>query len=70
MIIYSNILKKHINYVFKVLKCLNKRSLYFKLKKCEFYQKEINFLEFVVKRHKVRIDFKKLQVMKKIKIIY
>jgi len=37
IIIYLNILKEHINYVFKVLECLNKRNLHLKLKKCEFH---------------------------------
>ncbi len=37
IIIYSNILKKHVNYIFKVLKCLDKRNLHFKSKKCEFH---------------------------------
>jgi len=64
IIIYSNILKKYINYVFKVLKCLNKRNLHLKSKKCEFYRKKVNFLEFIVKRHKVRINFEKLQAIK------
>ncbi len=63
IIIYSNILKKHINYVFKILKCLNKRNLYLKLKKCEFHRKEVNFLEFVVKRHEIRMNFEKLRTI-------
>jgi len=62
--IYLNILKEHINHVFKVLKCLNKRNLHFKLKKCEFHQKEVNFLEFLVKQHKIRMNLKKLQTIK------
>ncbi len=37
IIIYSKFLEKHVSYIFKVLKCLNKRNLYFKLKKCEFH---------------------------------
>jgi len=37
IIIYSNILKEHVNYIFKILKYLNKRNLHFKLKKCEFH---------------------------------
>jgi hypothetical protein len=37
IIIYSNILKKHIDYIFKVLKYLNKRNLHLKSKKYEFY---------------------------------
>jgi len=64
IIIYSKILKEHISYVFKVLKYLNIKNLHLKLKKCEFYQKKVNFFEFVVKQHKVRINFKKLQAIK------
>ncbi len=52
------------NYVFKVLKYINKRNLYFKSKKCEFYRKEVDFLEFVVERHKVRMNLEKLQAIK------
>jgi hypothetical protein len=37
IIIYSNILKEHINYVFKVLECLDRRNLHLKLEKCEFH---------------------------------
>jgi len=64
IIIYSNILKEHVNYIFKVLEYLDKRNLHFKLKKCEFYQKEINFLKFFVKQYKIRINLKKLRVIK------
>ncbi len=68
IIIYSKILKKYISYVFKVLKYLNIKNLHFKSKKCEFYQEKVNFLEFVVEQYKVRIDFKKLQTIKKLKL--
>ncbi len=64
IMIYLNIFKKHINYVFKVLKCLDKRNLHLKSKKCEFHQKEINFLRFVVERHKIRMNLKKLRTIK------
>jgi len=64
IIIYLKILKEHVNYIFKVLEYLNKRNLYFKSKKCEFYRKKINFLKFVVKRHKVCINLTKLQTIK------
>ncbi len=37
IIIYLKFLKKHISYVFKVLKCLDIKNLYLKLKKCEFH---------------------------------
>jgi len=64
IIIYSNILKEHINHVFKVLKCLDKKNLHLKLKKCEFHQKEVDFLEFVVERHEVCMNLEKLQTIK------
>ncbi len=64
IIIYLNILKKHISYVFKILKCLNKRNLHFRSKKCEFHRKEIDFFKFVVERHEIRINLKKLRVIK------
>jgi hypothetical protein len=64
IIIYLNILKEHVNHVFKILEYLNRRNLHLKLKKCEFHQKEVNFLKFVVKRHEVRMNFKKLQAIK------
>jgi len=63
--IYSKILKEHISYVFKVLKCLNRKNLHLKLKKCEFHQKEVDFLEFIVKRHEIRMNLEKLQTIKK-----
>ncbi len=37
IIIYLKNLKKHVNYIFKVLKCLNIKNLHFKSKKCEFH---------------------------------
>ncbi len=64
IMIYSKILKEHVSHVSKVLKCLNRRNLHLKLKKCEFHQEEIDFLKFVVKRHEVRMNPKKLQAVK------
>ncbi len=37
IMIYLNILKEHVNHIFKILKCLNKRNLHLKLKKYEFH---------------------------------
>ena len=65
IIIYSKILKEHVSYVFKILKYLNIKNLYLKLKKCEFYRKKVNFFEFVVEQYKIYINLKKLQTIKK-----
>jgi len=64
IMIYSKILKEHVSHVFKVLECLNKRYLHLKSKKCEFYREEVDFLEFVVERHEVRMNLEKLRVIK------
>ncbi len=65
IIIYLKILKKYISYIFKVLKCLNIKNLYFKSEKCKFYRKKIDFLEFVVKQYKIYINSEKLQTVRK-----
>jgi len=62
--IYSKILKEHVSHVSKVLECLNTRNLHLKPKKCEFHREEVDFLEFVVERHGVRMDPKKLRAIK------
>jgi len=64
IMIYSKILKEHVSHVFKVLECLDKRNLHLKSKKCEFHRKKIDFLKFVVKRHEVRMNLKKLRAIK------
>ena len=50
------------------MKYLNKRNLYFKLEKYKFYRKKVDFLKFVVKQYKVRINLKKLQAIKEQKL--
>ncbi len=52
------------NYIFKILKYLNKRNLHLKSKKCEFHRKKVDFLEFVVEQHEVRMNLKKLRTIK------
>ncbi len=64
IMIYSKTLKEHVSHVSKVLECLNMRNLHLKSKKCEFHQKKVDFLEFVVERHEVRMDPKKLRAVK------
>jgi len=48
IMIYSITLKEHVQHVFQILKCLNKRDLRLKPEKCEFHREEVDFLEFVV----------------------
>jgi len=62
--IYLITLKKHVQHVFQVLECLNERDLRLKSKKCEFHREEVNFLEFVVERHEIRMNLKKIKAVK------
>ncbi len=64
IMIYLNILKKHISHISKILKCLNRRNLHLKPKKCEFHWEKVDFLEFVVERHEVRMNLEKLRAIK------
>jgi hypothetical protein len=64
IMIYSITLKKHVQHVSQVLKCLNKRDLRLKSKKCEFHREEVDFLEFVVKRHEIRMNPEKIKAVK------
>lgn len=65
ILIYSKTLKKHVEHVSKVLKCLKKRDLRLKSSKCEFHKKDVDYLNFVIDQKEVRIDSNKIKVVKK-----
>ncbi len=64
IMIYLITLKKHVQHVSQILKCLNERNLRLKSKKCEFHREEVDFLEFVVERHEIRMNPKKIKAVK------
>ncbi len=64
IMIYSTTLKKHVQHVSQILKCLNERNLRLKSKKCEFHREKVNFLEFVVERHEIRMNSEKIKAVK------
>jgi hypothetical protein len=64
IMIYSITLKKHVQHVSQILKCLNKRDLRLKSKKCEFHREEVDFLRFVVERHEIRMNSEKIKAIK------
>ncbi len=64
IIIYLITLKKHVQHVSQILKCLKKRDLRLKPKKCEFHREEVNFLGFVVRRHEIRMNLEKIRAIK------
>ena len=56
ILIYSNLLKEHWNYVKQILKCLHKFQLFANLKKCAFAVQQINFLKFVISAEEITMD--------------
>jgi len=64
IMIYSTTLKEHVQHVSQILECLNQRNLRLKSKKCEFHREEVDFLEFVVGRHEIRMDPEKVKAIK------
>jgi len=64
IMIYLITLKKHVQHVSQILKCLNRRNLRLKPEKCEFHREEVDFLGFVVKRHEIRMNPKKIKIVK------
>ncbi len=64
IMIYLITLKKHVQHVSQIMKCLKRRNLRLKLEKCEFHQKKVDFLEFVVERHEIRMNSEKIQAVK------
>jgi hypothetical protein len=64
IMIYLITLKKHVQHVSQILKCLKRRDLRLKSKKCEFHREKVDFLEFVVERHEIRMNSKKIRAIK------
>ena len=48
ILIYSNNVSKHHQYIKEVLKCLYKTGLYAKVEKCKFYSKLVEYLGYIL----------------------
>ena len=64
ILIYFKTLTKHKQHVRKILQCLKQRGLLFKLEKCEFHQFDVEFLEFVMRTHEIRMNSIKFKAIK------
>ena len=64
ILIYFKILSKHRQHVRTMLQCLKQRRLLLKLKKYEFHQFDVEFLEFVIKIQEVRMNSIKFEAIK------
>lgn len=63
MIIYRQTLDEHVKHLSVVLSHLREYTLYVKMEKCEFSQREIKFLWHLVRQNQVRMDQKKVKAI-------
>ena len=59
--VYSKTLGEHVNHVKQVLETLANQSLRLKPSKCEFHKKEIEYLNYIVGKEKIKISLEKIQ---------
>ncbi len=64
ILIYSDDLKMHCSHVHKVLRKLNKRTLYVKKSKSKFKAKEIKFLDYIIQSEQIKKDSKKTNAVR------
>ena len=65
IIIYFNIKKEYKEYVEWVLGKLYKKNIPIAVKKCEFYTKKTDFIEFIIKLGQISINLKKIKAIVK-----
>ena len=56
ILIFNKTLSEHWNIVWRVLECLQEHKLYLKQEKCEFEQRQIEYLEVIVLESRVEMD--------------
>ena len=57
ILIYSaRALDNYIKKVYKIFKYFSKKNLRLKLEKYQFYQKEIEFIEYIIERDRIYIN--------------
>ena len=63
IIIYLNNKKEYKKYIKWVLSRLYKENIPVAIKKCEFYTKKTDFVEFIIKLGQISIDLKKIKAI-------
>ena len=63
ILVYSKIKIEHAEHLRLVLQILTEKKLYVKLSKCEFWMKEVKFLEHIVSQGGIFIDPSKVKVV-------
>jgi hypothetical protein len=63
IIIYLNSEKEHKEHIKWILKKLYKENMLVAVKKCKFYTKKTNFVEFIIKLRQISMDLKKIKAI-------
>ena len=63
IIIYSNSKEEYKKYIKQVLNRLYKEDMLIIIKKCKFYTKKTNFIEFIIKLKQISINLKKIKAI-------
>ena len=63
ILVYSKDREDHDTHLRAVLETLRKEQLYAKLSKCEFWFREVSFLEHIISEEGIRVDPKKIEVI-------
>ena len=65
IIYFQEILAEYKKHVKKILKKFYEKNLKINIRKCEFYKIKIKYLENVVKRNNIKINFDKIKSIRK-----
>ena len=63
ILIYSKTKEKHVQHVHKILQTLKKTDLRIKSDKNKFHVQSVQFFEFIIMFQKLRMNFKKIEVV-------
>jgi len=68
ILVYSKIKEEHDEHLWTVLQTLRKHKLYAKFDKCDFYQKEIQYLGHVISPWGIVVDPEKIKSIKELSV--
>ena len=63
ILIYSNNMSEHYQYVKEVLKCLYKTGLYAKAEKCKFHSELVEYLEYILSPSGLTVSDNKVKII-------
>jgi hypothetical protein len=63
IIVYNNSKKKHVQHVRKILQRLRETNIQADVDKCEFHITETKFLEMIMSRDDIKMNFEKVKAI-------